>query len=578
VRETIDFSPSELISARRFGSSNVGLRYESSLVDGDEKLHEPDHWCIKRNYKLQNYIDDEFEMSDRAESLKDTLPSEIYQSAPARGTSREKFRVLLEPREWLALLRKLYGSSPRHVLRAAHFIYQNFSSFVARCLWASVVLIILMIVYQGLTQHVTVVEAISVPKALADRGYSQDVAAQRFRDVIAKFAKPLKTGMRTSEVALHTELPNIVVPTVGISLDAVMSSIRSLLRSTRSQSIGGELTIDNNLLWLRLRLNGVEFYSSKEGGDPEKPDEVFAVAVPEAMKKIQPYLVALSLSHNQDPDGALDILKWITVNLPQDDENVAWAYNLRGIILKQRKEYVAADEALQMALRVNSRFAPARVNLGNLKREIDRLPEAIAEYREAIRIDSHYSLAHNQLGLVLDSSGKTEEAILEYREAIRVGPKDAIPHNNLGVVLRRKKNDEAAIAEYREATELDPNFSLPHSNFAIILAANRDFAGAIKENKEAIRLDPNNIRAHNNLGNSLAELGRNEEAVSEYREALRLDPKNIATHIRLAKTLDQLGREGDAIIEFQAIVAIAPDNEIAHDFLKAHPGIKDERN
>src|SRR6266571_4946337 len=164
-------------------------------------------------------------MSASAESPKDIFPSTVAASVPPRPTSvREKLRVLFEPREWLALTRQLAANGLRYLLRAVHLIYENFSSFIAKCLWALAALIIVTIVYQGLTQHVTVVEAISVPKVLADRGYSQEVAAQRFRDAITKFARPLKTGMKTSEVALHTELPNIVVPTVGISLDAAMSS------------------------------------------------------------------------------------------------------------------------------------------------------------------------------------------------------------------------------------------------------------------------------------------------------------------------------------------------------------------
>jgi tetratricopeptide (TPR) repeat protein len=514
-------------------------------------------------------------MSDSAENPEGIFPSEVPVNLPTPRTSgRKRLRVLLEPREWPALARQLAANGLRYLLWAAHLVYENFSGFIAKCLWALVALIIVMIVYNGLTQRVTVVEAISVPKVLADRGYSQDVAAQRFRDAIAKFTRPLKTGMRTSEVALHTELPNIVVPSVGISLDAVMSSIRSLLRSTRSQSMGGELTIDNDRLWLRLRLNGVEFYSSKEGGDPEKPDEVLAAAVPEAMKKIQPYLVALSLSHNKDTDGALDVVKWITSSLPDDDENVAWAYNLRGIILMQQKDYVAADEALHKAIEVNARFTAAHVNMGNLRRATNRMPEAIAEYREAIRIDPSYSLAHAQLGLGLGASGKTNEAIQEYREAIRLNPATPIPHNNLANALRVVKKENEALEEYRKALQVDPNYSTGHYNLAIALASRKDFTEAVAEAREATRLDPENARAHNNLGVYLAELGQNDEAILEYREALKLDPKSVATHIRLAHILDRLGREADAVTEFRAVADIEPDNPLARRYLDGHPDAK----
>src|ERR1700733_8379551 len=164
--------------------------------------------------------------------------------APAGAPSPE---AASRPRDWAAGLRGLHRSAPVYVWQAAQFTYENFASFVGKCLTALVVLVVLLIVYQGLTRHVTVVDTITVPKVLADRGYSQDVAAQRLRDALARFSARLQAASApadatTSEVALHAEQPDIVVPTVGISLDAVMSLLRSLLRSTRSQSMGGELT------------------------------------------------------------------------------------------------------------------------------------------------------------------------------------------------------------------------------------------------------------------------------------------------------------------------------------------------
>jgi tetratricopeptide (TPR) repeat protein len=506
-------------------------------------------------------------MLDQPDSRKDLQAPDAPGGAPSQKD---------RPRDWAAGLRGLHWSAPGYLWQATQFIYENFASFVGKCLTLVVVLVILIIVYDGLTRHVTVVDTISVPKPLVDRGYTQDVAAQRFRDAIAKFVVPLKTDLRTSEVALHAEQPDIVVPTVGISLDAVMSLLRSLWRSTSSQSMGGELTIDDDKLWLRLRLNGVEFYRSKEGADPQDLDGVFAAAVPEAIRKIAPYLLAQSYYNSKNLDGAFDLAKWITDTLPESNENVTHAYNLRGIILTQRKQYAEAEEQLRKAVEANAQFAPPHVNLGNIRRATNKLPEAIDEYRKAIQLNSRDALARNLLGIVLSDTGKQDEAVRELRAASAIDQRWATPHNNIGVALHRKKDDDGAIAEYQRAIDLKADYVLPRENLVVILGARKDFSGIVTQAKQLIRLDPKNGRAHYTLGNAFGELGQNEDAIKEYREAARLDPKNAQPLIRLGQLLDKSAKPDDAIAEFQVVLKIEPNNRIALDYLKNHPAKTDQ--
>ena len=521
-------------------------------------------------------------MLDQSDSAKDLPAPATPAKAPSWWASVRQNQKR-PPRDWFAPLSWLRKNAPGYLWQAAQFTYENFASFVGKCLTGLVVLVVLIIVYQGLTRRVTVVDTISVPKVLVERGYSQDVAAQRLRDALARFSEPLKTAvttadLTTSEVALHAEQPDIVVPTVGISLDAVMSLLRSLLRSTRSQSMGGELTIDNNKLWLRLRLNGVEFYRSKEGVDPENPDEVFTAAVPEIMRKISPYLLAQSLYNSKKVDEAFELSKWITTNLHENDWNVAYAYNLRGVILRLRKQYPASEEEVRKAMQADKQFDQPHITLGDLRRDTGKLPEAIAEYRLAIRLNPDDALGHNQLGIALLDSGGLQAALQEFREAAKIVPTRAVYHNNIGVALHRLKDDDGAVAEYQRAVELSADYALPRENLAIILGTRKDFAGVVTQEKQAIRLDPNNARAHYNLAVALGDLGQDEEAIKEYQEVVRLDPKNTQALIRLAQTLDKSGKQNEAVTEFQAALKIDPNNKTALAYLKDHPSAKDKPN
>src|SRR5882724_11438172 len=169
---------------------------------------------------------------EQARRLEDSLGSQNSGAAGSWWTAlQEIYRVAGEPGEWKAFGHRIYTSGSPYLLLAANFLYQNFSSFVAKCLWTIAGLIIATYVFRGLTERVTIIEPMAVPKTLIDRGYSPEVSAQRFRDAMTKYANSINTRMQRSEVALHRELPNITVPTIGMSLDAVMSSIRTLIGS-----------------------------------------------------------------------------------------------------------------------------------------------------------------------------------------------------------------------------------------------------------------------------------------------------------------------------------------------------------
>jgi len=71
-----------------------------------------------------------------------------------------------------------------------------------------------------------------------------------------------------------------------------------------------------------------------------------------------------------------------------------------------------------------------------LAREFDA---AIDEFQQAIRIDPGYANAHNNLGNVWLAQGKVEDAIREFREVVRLQPDSATAAANLAAALKRRK-------------------------------------------------------------------------------------------------------------------------------------------
>jgi hypothetical protein len=240
--------------------------------------------------------------------------------------------------DWLT---KLLNDPRVQALRlGAIFVAGSFYRVAVKLPWLILMVLITVLLVEGLIERKIAIEPISVPKDLVDRGFTPEVAAKRLHDALERFTTDANTHVRgrdlpevpTVEVALHGDLPDIVVPTVGLSVDAIMSSIRTFLRSTRRRSISGEFTIKDKMLWLRLRIDGNEIYQSLEGVNPETPDELLADSARPVLEVVQPYIVAAWLSKKGDSPKALEMAKGITGRLPESDENVAWSYNLIGSI------------------------------------------------------------------------------------------------------------------------------------------------------------------------------------------------------------------------------------------------------
>jgi tetratricopeptide (TPR) repeat protein len=60
--------------------------------------------------------------------------------------------------------------------------------------------------------------------------------------------------------------------------------------------------------------------------------------------------------------------------------------------------------------------------LGNALKELERLDEAEASYRQAITLKPDYAEAHYNLGAMLQEQDRFKEAEISYRKAITLKP------------------------------------------------------------------------------------------------------------------------------------------------------------
>ena len=297
-----------------------------------------------------------------------------------------------------------------------------------------------------------------------------------------------------------------------------------------------------------------------------------------------------------------------------DPSSFRWAYYL-GLVQAEQKKYAEAAATLREALKVNPRYLPAEIKLGQclfssgeaeqarsaFERALDHHPQSAQAYFELGRVDEargdlnaaiqslrkacelfpHFGAAHYSLALAEQRLGKTDEAREEQALAEKykyMSPDAADPlmaelrilytdpnyYLEFGVQNANRGNVEDAVAWHEKALQIDPQLLKAHVNLIALYGRLRAFDRAEEHYRAAIAIDPKNPKAYYDYGVLLTEQGRNSEAKEAFEKALEFDPSDSNARNSLG---DLLQREGDldgALADFRQALVSKPDFPQAH--------------
>ena len=436
-----------------------------------------------------------------------------------------------------------------------------------------------VLIFQDLTRDVAIIEPIAVPKALADSGYTPDVAGHRLRDALDGLQQLVDAQPESSlvdetnaansilahNVAARDELPDFVVPQIGLSLSAIVSSIRSVLHYGKGgKVISGELIYRDNYA-LRIRVDGREVFNS--GFDSGNPDDLLDRAAPVIVTKLWPALGAAVLYRTQ-PVQALRDAEDIIATFAKSDPNVPGAYVLKGDDFALHENYDEAERMFRKAISLKSDTWSVYNKLGVALQRQGNFHEALAEFRRVVRINPKAADGYINIGAALVQiaqigdgldEARLTEARKSYEHAIELRPHDVRAHINLGLVWNLQRAPENGMSEFRRAIQIDPNNLYGHWNLAAELAEQNEFDEALAEYRialECTQVARDLALLHIHIGNTLKSKagakGNLDAAIAEYRRAVEIDPFYAWTHNSLGEALRDQGKLDEAIAEFRA--------------------------
>lgn len=162
------------------------------------------------------------------------------------------------------------------------------------------------------------------------------------------------------------------------------------------------------------------------------------------------------LAFDGDPAaGALNVLAPETAAAPADDAR-SWFARASAL---ERDDAEGALRAYERSLAADPAFVDARVNLGRLLHDLQRLADAERVYRAGIATSGNDPVLLFNFGVLLDDLGRKQDAIAAYEAAVRTDPALADGHYNLALLHEEAGRPQDALrhmARYRALTQRRP--------------------------------------------------------------------------------------------------------------------------
>lgn len=417
------------------------------------------------------------------------------------------------------------------------------------------------VIAKATLSRVVLIEPISVPKELADRGFTGNAAAHFIVDELMILTASAETLMQLGTVGtLGTEVatPKIEIPGTGISIDTIVYYLRGLLGRS-DMKITGEITIDAPKLDkaaekdgkqslpkfnLRLRIADKGFVY-KESDSADDVRILFERAALRLLEQINPYIAGVTYLQKKEFIAAIRMAELQLRNDANDDQ--AWAYNLLGRVAEdQKRTEIAKDEFSKLSRRF-PRFPLSQYNLAHILIGEGSYQKAILAALEGVRIDresKRRAIGLNNAGAAFDMMRKNRIAFDRHEESA-AGILQAVGEfleSDEKTILQRLQAGEVpdarlAIALFRAATNANPMHALAYRTWGDIERERGNFTASAFLFEKSIASAPKDHVAYVGLGRALGESGKFDEAIVQFDAALKISPRYAWSHLYWAQTL-----------------------------------------
>lgn len=229
-----------------------------------------------------------------------------------------------------------------------------------------------------------------------------------------------------------------------------------------------------------------------------------------------------------------------------------------------RGDHAAALELFRLAASLAPEQAWRLLDVGAELRQLGRLDQADAVYRDAIAKNPRLAQGFRGLGLVARERGDRAAALEHFRAAAALEPENAWLSYDVASELRDLGRLEEAAAAFRAVLAKDLKIAHAWRGLALVARQRGDRAEALDYFRVAAVFHPSDLWNAQDAATELRELGRLDDAAEAFRAVIARDENFSHGWRGLALVARQKGDRAEAVEHFAKVARLDPQNPWAH--------------
>jgi tetratricopeptide (TPR) repeat protein len=405
--------------------------------------------------------------------------------------------------------------------------------------------LIVPIIFKVLTKNTIMVQEVSVPLELENRGLTGRVFSQRVIDKIleiANYTEVLKEREDVYGLSKKNQRPDIDLPLniFGVNLETLLGFIKTGIGEADVRIVGEVITetpakpnsdeLAGYGVRFRVAKVGTIYQSTSPITDIDLLAEKAAMGV---MEEYEPITMAYYYRGKQKYEDAFRMTEKAILKKRAGD--IVWAHFVRGLIEMDQARWTFAEEEFRFVLERNPAFPRIHNNLSTVLRRQGKFEDALQESDKAIEADPMRAQGYLNKAWCLIEMGKNPDAQKWLEKAIAIEPDNEIGHLNMADYYRKIRQLDLAVKHYRMALDIKPNSPRIYSNLAGTLGDMGQWKEAEQVTQKALTFNPKDGISLGYLGYIALERRDYESARKFYDAAFASDPTYFRYYIGQAR-------------------------------------------
>ena len=232
------------------------------------------------------------------------------------------------------------------------------------------------------------------------------------------------------------------------------------------------------------------------------------------------------------------------------------AHEARGDLLIAKREFSAATEAFEEALKLNPNRQQTRMKLGRVLMGMGHVDKARALRGEFLRLDQDNQDIVRAVNL--EKEEKPVEAERIYRDILRRHPDNVSAMRLWARLGTRQQRYQDAEMLLKRAVEVAPGFNQAWADLVAVQYEQQKHDEAAESAKRLIKLDPRVPNGYLLLASARASAGSHEDALRAFDDALAINPKHVGALCGRGNVCRTVGDQAGAIAAFRSSIEANP--------------------